>query len=99
MQTQDSLCIALDGSDRRWILETARKLAHHTGWLKIGLEAFVAHGPGLVSEVADLGPRIFLDLNPFMYHKGRVTTIINYQLWAFSFTEIKSFLRTPPILF
>ena len=62
MQIQDSLCIALDGSDRRWILATARKLARHTGWLKIGLEAFVAHGPGLVSEVADLGPRVFLDL-------------------------------------
>lgn len=62
MQHQDSLCIALDGSDRGWILATARKLADHAGWLKIGLEAFVAHGPDLVSEVADLGPRIFLDL-------------------------------------
>ena len=62
MEIQDSLCIALDGSDRRWILETARKLAGHTGWLKIGLEAFIAHGPDLVSEVGDLGPRVFLDL-------------------------------------
>jgi len=62
MEIQDSLCIALDGSDRQWILETARKLAGHTGWLKIGLEAFIAHGPILVSEVGDLGPRVFLDL-------------------------------------
>ncbi len=62
MQVRDSLCIALDGSDRQWILATADTLADHTGWLKIGLEAFVAHGPALVSEIAELGPQIFLDL-------------------------------------
>jgi len=57
-----SLCIALDGSDRSWILSTARSLADHVGWLKVGLEAFIAHGPGLVREVAELGPQVFLDL-------------------------------------
>jgi orotidine-5'-phosphate decarboxylase len=62
MQVRDSLCIALDGSDRQWILATAAALADHAGWLKIGLEAFVAHGPALVAEVAELGPQIFLDL-------------------------------------
>jgi orotidine-5'-phosphate decarboxylase len=62
MTVKDSLCIALDGSDRRWILTTAGSLADHVGWLKIGLEAFIAHGPRLVAEVAELGPRIFLDL-------------------------------------
>jgi len=59
---KSSLCIALDGSDRSWILSTARSLADHVGWLKVGLEAFVAHGPDLVGEVAALGPRVFLDL-------------------------------------
>jgi len=59
---KDSLCIALDGSDRQWIMTTAAALANHTGWLKIGLEAFIAHGPRLVAEVAELGPRVFLDL-------------------------------------
>ena len=59
---KDSLCIALDGSDRQWITTTAAALADHVGWLKIGLEAFVAHGPQLVAEVAELGPRVFLDL-------------------------------------
>ena len=58
----DSLCVALDGSDRSWILSTARSLSEHVGWLKIGLEAFLAHGPHLVSEVSALGPRVFLDL-------------------------------------
>jgi len=56
------LCIALDGSDRRWILDTARSLTSSAGWLKIGLEAFVAHGPDLVREVADLGTPVFLDV-------------------------------------
>ncbi len=62
MVSKDSLCIALDGSDRSWILSTARTLCHHVGWLKIGLEAFIAHGPSLVEEVAAVGPRVFLDL-------------------------------------
>jgi orotidine-5'-phosphate decarboxylase len=56
------LCIALDGSNRRWILDTTRSLSGSAGWMKIGLEAFVAHGPRLVQEVADLGAQVFLDL-------------------------------------
>jgi orotidine-5'-phosphate decarboxylase len=56
------LCVALDGSDRNWILATAQQLRSHTDWLKIGLEAFTAHGPDLVREVCSLGPSLFLDL-------------------------------------
>ncbi len=59
---RDALCVALDGSDREWILETARRLAPHAGWLKLGLEAFTAHGPDLVREAAALGGHVFLDL-------------------------------------
>lgn len=62
MSAKDSLCVALDGSDREWIISTARALVGHVGWLKVGLEAFTAHGPTLVHEVAALGPRVFLDL-------------------------------------
>jgi orotidine-5'-phosphate decarboxylase len=62
MTDTSSLCIALDGSDRSWILSTARSLADHAGWFKIGLEAFIAHGPDLVHEVAEVGPQVFLDL-------------------------------------
>jgi orotidine-5'-phosphate decarboxylase len=54
--------VALDGSDRDWIATTAAELSASVGWLKIGLEAFTACGPSLVAEVADLGPRVFLDL-------------------------------------
>jgi orotidine-5'-phosphate decarboxylase len=56
------LCVALDGSDRRWLLDTAHALAGVAGWLKIGLEAFTAHGPELVREISRLGTPIFLDL-------------------------------------
>lgn len=62
MSAKDSLCVALDGSDRDWILATARELGSEVGWLKVGLEAFIAHGPTLVGDVAAFGPRVFLDL-------------------------------------
>lgn len=61
-ETRQALCIALDGSDRRWILDTARAVAPYAGWLKLGLEAFVAHGPRLVEEIAGAGAQVFLDL-------------------------------------
>jgi len=56
------LCIALDGSSREWIVRMAAKVAPACHWLKIGLEAFTAFGPELIGEIADLGPRVFLDL-------------------------------------
>ena len=59
---RDALCVALDGSDRDWILGTARVVANLAGWLKIGLEAFIAHGPQLGEEVAAMGAHVFLDL-------------------------------------
>jgi orotidine-5'-phosphate decarboxylase len=62
MEAKSSLCVALDGSDREWILSTARILGDHVGWLKLGLEAFTAHGPELVDDVAAVGPQVFLDL-------------------------------------
>lgn len=59
---RQGLCVALDGSDRRWLAATAARLAGHVGWLKVGLEAFTAHGRGLVEEVAAAGTPVFLDL-------------------------------------
>jgi orotidine-5'-phosphate decarboxylase len=59
---QPELCVALDGSDRHWILETASSLAAVVDWMKIGLEAFAAHGPAIVRDLADGGCRVFLDL-------------------------------------
>jgi orotidine-5'-phosphate decarboxylase len=59
---RDRLCVALDGSDREWISATAAELAPHVGWIKLGLEAFTAHGPELIAEIAAGPGRLFLDL-------------------------------------
>lgn len=59
---RDALCVALDGSDRDWILDTARLLAPEVGWFKLGLEAFSAHGPRLVEETSTHGLPVFLDV-------------------------------------
>ncbi len=55
------IAVALDASERGRILELARLVAPESGVLKIGLEAFCAHGPSLVTEVAAIAP-VFLDL-------------------------------------
>jgi orotidine-5'-phosphate decarboxylase len=59
---RDRLCVALDGSDRAWITATASRLERSAGWLKLGLEAFTAHGPTLVEELNEVHGRIFLDI-------------------------------------
>lgn len=58
----ERICIALDFATRGEVLAAARRLAGRVGWFKVGLEAFAAEGPGLVSEVAATGAKVFLDL-------------------------------------
>ena len=59
----ERVCIALDVPSRAEALAMARRLAGRAGWMKVGLEAFVAEGPSLVAEVAAASrARIFLDL-------------------------------------
>ena len=62
MNAKKSLCVALDSSDSGWIRSAAIALANQVGWFKVGLEAFAAHGPDLVEELVDIGPKVFLDL-------------------------------------
>jgi orotidine-5'-phosphate decarboxylase len=62
MSASDRLCIALDFPTRDEVVSMARWLAGRVGWMKVGLEAFVAEGPGLVAEVAKTGAKVFLDL-------------------------------------
>jgi orotidine-5'-phosphate decarboxylase len=59
---EERLCIALDFGMREEILAAARRFAPKVGWLKVGLEAFTAIGPRIVSEVAETGARVFLDV-------------------------------------
>jgi len=54
------VCLALDLSNREEILGAAARFGPRVEWLKIGLEAFVSEGPGLVAEVARHA-RVFLD--------------------------------------
>lgn len=56
------VCIALDFPAASEVLAAARRFAPRVGWLKVGLEAFVASGPGLVADVAATGAKVFLDL-------------------------------------
>lgn len=56
------LAVALDLPDRAQLLAMARCVGPEAGALKVGLEAFVAEGPSLVSEIAASGARVFLDL-------------------------------------
>jgi orotidine-5'-phosphate decarboxylase len=59
---EERLCVALDFGSRQEILAAARRFGPRAGWLKIGVEAFVAEGPAIVAEVAATGARVFLDL-------------------------------------
>lgn len=61
MSPSERLCVALDFSTRSEVLAAARRFGPKVGWLKIGLEAFVAEGLSLVSEVAATA-KVFLDL-------------------------------------
>jgi orotidine-5'-phosphate decarboxylase len=56
------LIAALDVENRAQADQLAARLGGAAGWLKIGLELFVAEGPDLVREYAGGGRRIMLDL-------------------------------------
>ncbi|MGH9365500.1 MAG: orotidine-5'-phosphate decarboxylase, partial [Thermoanaerobaculia bacterium] len=62
MRGSERICVALDFPTRAEVLAAARRFGPRVGWLKIGLEAFVAEGPSLVAEVASGPARVFLDL-------------------------------------
>jgi orotidine-5'-phosphate decarboxylase len=62
MHGRERLILALDMPGKDEALGVARRLAGAVGMVKIGLEAFTAHGPDLVRAVRDLGIDVFLDL-------------------------------------
>jgi orotidine-5'-phosphate decarboxylase len=62
MQSRDRLIVALDRSSRDEILRLADTLRDASGAFKIGLQAFVENGPGIVRELVRRGDKIFLDL-------------------------------------
>lgn len=62
MQSRDRLIVAVDLSRHDEILALVEELRGSVGCFKIGLQAFVAHGPDLVREIVRRGERVFLDL-------------------------------------
>lgn len=62
MTASDRVCIALDFPRGDEAVAMARRLAGRAGWMKVGLEVFVAEGPSLVERIAATGARVFLDL-------------------------------------
>ena len=62
MSASDRVCVALDFRGGAEAVAMAKRLAGRAGWMKVGLEVFVAEGPSLVERVAATGARVFLDL-------------------------------------
>ena len=63
-QTSDArerVIVALD-LEHDAALALARELKGHAGWMKVGMTLFYECGPQVVSELKELGFRIFLDL-------------------------------------
>lgn len=59
------LVVALDLDSRTRALELADSLQGIVPWLKVGLQLFSAHGPGLVRELKERGFNVFVDLKMF----------------------------------
>jgi orotidine-5'-phosphate decarboxylase len=62
MQARDRLVVAVDFSSRDAILSLVDELHGAVGVIKIGLQAFIANGPSIVTEIVDRGEKVFLDL-------------------------------------
>jgi len=62
MNPRDRVFVALDTPDRDHALKLARILSPHVGGFKIGLEAFISHGPALAREIREHDADLFIDL-------------------------------------
>jgi orotidine-5'-phosphate decarboxylase len=56
------IILALDVDSQEAALALARPLQGHLRWVKLGLQLFTRHGPGIVDTFAALGFNVFLDL-------------------------------------
>lgn len=59
---KDRLIVALDFPNAVETIEFTEKLEQTCRWVKVGLELFVAEGPGIVAALAEQGFSVFLDL-------------------------------------
>jgi len=59
---RDRLIVALDVSDASQARELVRRIGDSAGIYKVGLQLFIAAGPGFARELVDSGRKVFLDL-------------------------------------
>jgi orotidine-5'-phosphate decarboxylase len=62
MPRTPELVVALDFQTRAEALDMAARLAGVAPWMKVGLELFVAEGPGIVRDLKAMGFQVFVDL-------------------------------------
>jgi orotidine-5'-phosphate decarboxylase len=85
-QAKDRLIFALDVPDQQRALALVRSLRDEVGLFKLGLELYLAQGPGILQELAhEVGPqKIFLDLKLFDIPAtvlGAMSTILPGVAW------------------
>ena len=71
VDARERIIVALDcGRDEAF--DIARELSGHATWLKVGMTLYYACGPAIVTELKELGFKVFLDLKlhdiPFQVH-------------------------------
>lgn len=62
MDSRERLVVAVDLFGRDEILRLVDSLRGSVGVFKLGLQAFIANGPGVVRDVVATGEKVFLDL-------------------------------------
>lgn len=62
LKREPQLVVALDFQTKAEALDMAARLTGIAPWMKVGLELFVAEGPGIVRQLKALGFRVFVDL-------------------------------------
>lgn len=86
MDAKNRLIFALDVPDKEEALDLVRSLRDEVGRFKLGLELYLAHGPGILNELANqVGPqKIFLDLKLFDIPAtvlGAIRTFLHGLAW------------------
>lgn len=62
LSPKDRLIVALDFPNAVETLEFTERIEQTCQWVKVGLELFVAEGPGIVAALSEQGFSVFLDL-------------------------------------
>lgn len=60
--SKERIIVALDVDSRQRALELVELLKDEVGMFKVGMQLFYSLGPGIVTEIAGLGGKVFLDL-------------------------------------